>query len=165
MSNFLLSNVLLEPWTPLCHLNCTQTNLHTNLLGISCGSRNCDRTHTHTTHRIWFNALILASSKCFQKEEEEEKPFETCMASKNVVWPHTTEPRARKHRRTTKRHFWWPYRKGTSPNESYTYTHIRSRESKNATHSHMYGIYKRIKERRGTLRKQEENMKKLLLEL
>lgn len=90
------------------------------------------------------------------------------MASKNVVWPHTAEPRARKHRRTKKRHFWWPYRKGTSPNESHTYIHIRSKvgnRKKRNTLTHVWNIQAKKKERRGKLRKQEENMKKLLLEL
>lgn len=91
------------------------------------------------------------------------------MASKNVVWPHPTEPRARKHRRTKKNDTFGGHI-GKEPrlmNHTHTYIHIRSKvgsRKKRNTLTHVWNIQAK-KERKGKLRKQEENMKKLLLEL
>lgn len=91
------------------------------------------------------------------------------MASKNVVWPHPTEPRARKHRRTKNDTFGGHI--GKEPrlmNHTHTYIHIRSKvgSRKKTQHTHTCMEYtSEKKERREKLRKQEENMEKLLLEL
>lgn len=72
------------------------------------------------------------------------------MASKNVVWPHPTEPRARKHRRTKNDTFGGHI--GKEPrlmNHTHTYIHIRSKvgsRKKRNTLTHVWNIQAKKRE-------------------
>lgn len=73
------------------------------------------------------------------------------MASKNVVWPHPTEPRARKHRRTKKNDTFGGHI-GKEPrlmNHTHTYIHIRSKvgsRKKRNTLTHVWNIQAKKRE-------------------
>lgn len=153
----------------LCHLNYTQTNLHTKFLGILCGSRNCDCTHTPTQLIEYDLTRLFQPLLMFPKKKKKRSPSKRVWLPKTWFGHTQQSPVPGNTGGQKKRHFWWPYRKGTSPNESHTYIHTyskQSRESKKTQHTHTCMEYTSVKkERRGKLRKQEENMKKLLLEL
>lgn len=153
----------------LCHLNYTQTNLHTKFLGILCGSRNCDRTHTPTTLIEYDLTRLFQPLLMFPKKKKKKRSPSKRVWLPKTWFGHTQQSPVPGNTGGQKNDTFGGHI-GKEPrlmNHTHTYIHIRSKQGveKRNTLTHVWNIQAKKKERRGKLRKQEENMKKLLLEL
>lgn len=147
----------------LCHLNYTQTNLHTKFLGILCGSRNCDCTHTPTQLIEYDLTRLFQPLLMFPKKKKKRSPSKRVWLPKTWFGHTQQSPVPGNTGGQKKRHFWWPYRKGTSPDELHTYIFEEKQGvEKNATHSHMYGIYKRKKREEGKIAETRRKYEKVI---